>query len=158
MNTHLSILVAEDDETDVLFLRRAFKQVELNNHLDVVPDGFEAIEFLQRRKQQSEQRLPALVILDLKMPRRTGLQVLQWMREQPIIRAVPVLIFTSSSNQSDIESAYDAGANAFLVKPPSVGERNEIARFIKDWLRLNQAPLAGVESYKAAQAHRAKPE
>jgi CheY-like chemotaxis protein len=158
VNTHLSILLAEDDETDVLFLRRAFKQVELSNPVDVVPDGLEAIEFLERRKQKPEQRFPALVILDLKMPRRTGLQVLQWMREQPVIRAVPVVIFSSSSNQSDIESAYDAGANAFLVKPPSVNERNEIARFIKDWLRVSQPPLTAVESYRAAQAHRSLPE
>ena len=98
--------------------------------------------------------MPALVILDLKMPRRSGLQVLQWMREQPVIRSIPVLIFSSSTNRSDFEAAYELGANGFLIKPPSTAERRELAHFIKDWMRLIQAPLAACESFRVAQAQR----
>jgi CheY-like chemotaxis protein len=151
----LSILLAEDDEADVLFIQRAFKHVELPNPVYVVSDGFEAIEALSRTKTNPEQRLPGLVILDLKMPRRTGLQVLEWMRQQPVIRSIPVLILSSSTNQSDVESAYERGASGFMIKPPSVAERNELARFIKDWMRLIQPPLTSVESFRAAQMHRA---
>ena len=150
----LSILLAEDDEADVLFLRRAFKQVELPNPVRIVTDGMEAIEALTEAKLQPEQRLPALVILDLKMPRRTGLQVLEWMRQQPVIRSVPVLILSSSTNQTDIENAYELGANGFMIKPPSLAERNELARFIKDWLRTIQPPLTSTEGFKAAQTQR----
>jgi CheY-like chemotaxis protein len=154
INRSLSILLAEDDEADVLFLKRAFKQVELSNPVHVVTDGQEAIDFLSRAKSQPDERLPALVILDLKMPRRDGLQVLRWIREQPLIKSVPVLIFSSSSNRSDVESAYDLGANAFMTKPPSVGERAELARFIRDWLRFIQPPLAAAEGVRAAEAQR----
>lgn len=151
----ISVLLAEDDEADVLFLQRALKQAEFGHRLDVVSDGMAAIEFLSQAKAAPEQRLPALVILDLKMPRRTGLQVLQWMRQEPVVRSIPVLILSSSTNQSDVEAAYEAGASGFLVKPPSVAERNELARFIKDWMRLVQAPLTALENFKAALIYRA---
>ena len=150
----LSILLAEDDETDVLLLRRAFKDAGVTNALHVVTDGVEAIEFLTQMKGRPDDRLPALVLLDLKMPRRGGMQVLQWMREQPVIRSLPVIIFSSSENRSDVESAYEAGASAYLIKPPSLTERAEIARFIKEWIRLVQAPVASVESFRTAQAYR----
>ena len=149
-----SILIAEDDEADVLFLQRAFKQVELTNPVRVVSDGMEAVEALSEASIRPEQRLPGLVILDLKMPRRTGLQVLEWMRQQPVIRSIPVLILSSSTNQADIENAYELGANGVLIKPPSVAERNELARFIKDWLRTIQPPLISTEGFKAAQTQR----
>lgn len=155
MSSAPAILVAEDDDADVFFLRRAFKQVELTNPVLFVADGMAAIDALARSKTHAEERLPGLVILDLKMPRRSGLQVLEWMRRQPVIRSIPVLIFTSSSNQSDIESAYEAGASGFLVKPSSSEERVELAGFIKQWVRLMQPPLAAAEGFKAALAYRA---
>lgn len=153
----LSILLAEDDETDVILLRRAFKDAGLSNPLHVVADGQEAIDFLTRAKSRADERMPALIMLDLKMPRRGGMQVLHWIREQPVIRCLPVMIFSSSENRNDVEGAYDGGANAYLVKPPSLAEREELARFIKDWLRLIQAPVASAESFRAAQAQRAAP-
>jgi CheY-like chemotaxis protein len=153
----LSVLVAEDDEIDVTLLQRAFKHAEITNPLHVVRDGHEAIEFLSRLRGLPDERLPGLVLLDLKMPRRDGLQVLRWIREQPILRALPVAIFSSSANTADIENAYEAGANAYLIKPPSTAERNEVARFIKEWLRLVQAPVGATENIGAAQAERAAP-
>ncbi len=153
----LSILLAEDDETDVFLLQRAFRQAQVLNPLHIVPDGFEAIERLSRSKSRPEDQTPGLVILDLKMPRQNGLEVLQWMREQPVIRSIPVLILSSSVNQRDFEAAYELGANGFLTKPPSLEERKELAQFIKDWLRLIQAPLAATDSFRAALAHRIVP-
>ena len=151
MHPPLSILLVEDDETDVILLRRAFKDAELQNPLHVARDGQEAIDFLARPWLPPEDRLPALILLDLKMPRRTGFEVLAWMRELPVLSTVPVIVFSSSANRRDIEQAYAQGANAFMVKPPSLGERLELARFIKQWLRFNQAPLACTEGYQAAQ-------
>lgn len=153
----LSILIAEDDDTDVLLLRRAFREAGVDNPLHVTRDGQEAIDFLTQAKNHAEGRLPALLLLDLKMPRRSGIQVLDWVRQQPAIRNVPVMIFSSSENRNDIENAYSAGANGYLIKPPSLSERADVARFIKEWLRLNQPPAASVESVRAAQSHRSNP-
>ena len=155
MSTLLSILVAEDDESDVMLLQRAFKEVELFNPMHVVPDGQEAVDFLSRQRSQGAEPLPGLILLDLKMPRRSGMQVLQWMRGQAIIRRIPVFIFSSSGNRIDIEMAYDFGANAYIIKPASLAERRELARFIKNWLHLIQAPLTSVEGFQAALAQRA---
>jgi CheY-like chemotaxis protein len=135
------LLLAEDDELDVMLLRRAFKSVELPNPVEVVHDGQEVMEFFQQRLTQPDLPLPALVVMDLKMPRRDGLQALEWIRSRVELRAVPVVIFSSSAHRHEVRKAYELGANAFLVKPPSLGERAEIARFLKDWLRLNRTAL-----------------
>jgi CheY-like chemotaxis protein len=151
----VSVLVAEDDETDVFFMKRAFAKVELTHPLVFVPDGLAAIELLGRAKLYPDERLPGLVILDLKMPRRNGLQVLEWMRGESIVRAIPVLVFSSSANQSDIEAAYDRGASGFMVKPSSSDERAQLATFIKSWLQSIQPPVSASENFKAALAYRA---
>lgn len=152
MNDEATILIAEDDEADVLLLRRAFKEADVRNPVHFAHDGLEAIDFLTEQRRTADDRLPALVILDLKMPRRNGMEVLLWLRQQPVLRCLPVLIFSSSARVEDIERAYAFGANGFLVKPPSTVQRTEMARFIKDWLRFNQAPLASTEGFKAALA------
>lgn len=138
MNDHSPILLAEDDEVDVMLLQRAFAAAELRNPIEVARDGQYAIEFLERRLQDPLLPLPGLVLLDLKMPRRDGLQTLQWMRSQAGLRCVPAIIFSSSAHRLEVRRAYEAGASAFLVKPPSLQERTEVARFIKEWVRLNQ--------------------
>jgi CheY-like chemotaxis protein len=150
----ISILIAEDEESDVFFMKRAFEKVALPNPAVYVPDGMAAIEFLSRAKSHPDERLPGLVVLDLKMPRRNGLQVLEWMRAEPVIRAIPALVFSSSANQNDVEAAYDRGASGFMIKPPSSAERAEFATFIKDWLRCIQPPLIALEGFKAALAQR----
>lgn len=152
MSAPPEILLAEDDEADVFLLRRAFKDAGAEPRLRVATDGQEAMDLLWHRAHAEEDRLPGLVILDLKMPRRNGLDVLGWMRSQPAFRCVPAFIFSSSSRREDVERAYSAGANAFLVKPSATTQRTEVARFFNEWLRLAQAPLAVSEGFKAAAA------
>lgn len=151
MDERFSILLGEDDATDVLLFRRALKQAGAEPPLHVARDGLEVIEFLARERGPLD-RLPALVILDLKMPRRDGIDVLKWMREQPMLGRIPVIIFSSSGHPGDIEQAYDLGANGFVVKPPSIMERLEFARFILQWLKFNHPPLVCTEGLGAAQA------
>lgn len=146
-----TILLAEDDESDVFFLRRAFKDAGVANPLIVVPDGQAAIEYLAALRSQENVCMPVLILLDLKMPRRSRLQVLCWIQEQPVLRSLPVFLLTSSENRNDVESAYDAGAKACLVKPPSIEERAHLARFIRSWLGLVQRPVAAAEGYRAAR-------
>lgn len=156
MTTEPYLLLAEDDETDVFLLRRAFRDADVRHPLELAHDGQEAIDLLKAvcARPAGQDRLPALVILDLKMPRRTGMEVLRWMRSEPVLDCLPAAIFSSSPRQEDIEEAYVQGANAFFVKPPSTAERAELARFFKDWLRLNRMPVAANVGYRAARALR----
>lgn len=151
MNTDREILLAEDDDVDVALMQRALRDVAVLNPLVVAHHGREAIEFLERRCANGQDRLPALVILDLKMPLRSGIEVLQWMRKQPALRCLPVLMFSSSAHRDDIERAYAIGANAFIIKPASMARRREIAQFVHSWLRLVHPPLAVTEGPQAAQ-------
>lgn len=153
MNQERAILIAEDEETDVFLLRRAFKEAELQNPLHVVNDGCEAVAFLERLRHAADEVMPALVMLDLMLPGRTGLDVLKWMQSDPVLRTVPAMIFSSSAHRDDVECAYATGANFYVVKPSSTIERAEIARFIKQWLRFVELPLACSQGYTAAKLH-----
>jgi CheY-like chemotaxis protein len=151
MNTALTeILLADDDDADVMLMERAFRQAEMKRKVLVARDGQDAMEQLAAREHAESDRLPALVILDVKMPRRDGLQTLQWIRAQPALRCIPVFMLSSSSHHEDVERAYLYGANGYFVKPVSTVHRAELAKFFDDWIRLNQPPLAVSEGYKAA--------
>ena len=153
MNENGTILLAEDDETDVLLLQRAFNEVGIANPLQVVNDGQEAIDYLTdlQGAPGPSDRMPALAILDLKMPRMTGFEVLQWLRADPATRAVPVIVLSSSAHQHDVERALASGANLFTVKSPATSDRLEFARLVKSWLHFNHLPVACVDGYRAAQ-------
>jgi CheY-like chemotaxis protein len=147
-----TFLVAEDDENDVFFLQRAFKQAKVENPLNVVRDGQEAIEYLSGEGKFSDRNLYPLFILDLKMPRKTGLEVLGWLQEQPELRCVPVMVLSSSAHRTDIERAYELGANAFVVKPASLEKRVELAKLIGAfWLEFNEGPLVCTEGLESAR-------
>ena|ERR1051325_3497436 len=138
------LLIAEDDENDVFFLRHAFGQAEITNPLHVARDGQEAIEYLAGEGKYSDRAQhpkPCLLILDLKMPRRNGVDVLKWKREQPQLDCLPVIVLSSSADQDDIELAYALGANAYVVKPGSIKKRTGLAMGIKTfWLEFNAPP------------------
>jgi len=149
VNSRRSFLVAEDDENDVFFLQRAFQQANIENPLHVVRDGQEAIEYLSGVGKFSDRTihpLPHLFILDLKMPRKTGLDVLGWLQEQPELRCLPVVVLSSSAHRTDIERAYELGANSFVVKPASTQKRIQLAELIKGyWLQFNEPPAVCAE-------------
>jgi CheY-like chemotaxis protein len=117
--TH-SILLAEDDENDVFFVERAFKQAQINNPLNRVCDGEDAIAYLKGDgiyAQREKYPLPYLLLADLKMPRKNGFEVIQWVRQQTGLRRLPIVVLTSSREGPDIDRAYELGANTYLVKP-----------------------------------------
>jgi len=136
------ILYAEDEENDVYFIRRAFEQAGIRNPLAVVGDGQRAINYLTGMGDYADRNkhpLPCLVILDMKMPEKSGLEVLKWIRSQPAICILPVLMLTSSSHDADMHRAYVQGANGYLVKPGSPDELVAMAKAIKDyWLIQNR--------------------
>jgi len=149
------LLVAEDDENDVFFLKRALQQADVKNPLHVVHDGQEAIENLAgagKFSDRAQYPLPSLLILDLKMPRKTGMEVLAWLNASPGLRNLPVVVFTSSAHRRDVEQAYHLGANAFVVKPSDNNRRTELDKVIKGfWLDFNEAPMACAEGLEAAR-------
>src|SRR5437879_6114874 len=120
MSEYALILIAEDREDDIFVIRRAFEKAHLLNPLQVVRDGEEAIAYLKgegKFANRGEYPLPELLLLDLKMPRIDGFEVLRWIRQQPGLNALRVVVLTSSEDIRDVNQAYRLGANSFLVKP-----------------------------------------
>jgi CheY-like chemotaxis protein len=114
------ILLAENESKDVLLLKQAFHQSGITNRIEVVGDGQEAVEYLAGRTPFADRRthpLPCLILLDLKLRTKDGLEVLRWVRQQPALRGVVVIIFTSSHQPGDVDRAYELGVNSFGVKP-----------------------------------------
>src|SRR6266581_2683253 len=114
------ILLAEDDDNHVVLLRHAFKEANFLNPLHVVRDGEETIAYLKGEGQyanRAEYPLPALLLLDLKMPRQNGFDVLTWIRREPHLAGLTVVVLTNSDGLRDVTRAYQLGANSFLVKP-----------------------------------------
>jgi CheY-like chemotaxis protein len=139
-----NILLVEDDPNDVLLLERAFRRAGVAYPLSIVNDGDQALDFLLGRGKYQDRLkfpLPDLVLLDLKLPRRSGHEVLRWLRGQPGLRRLPVIVLTSSKESRDVSEAYDEGANSYLVKPPTVELLiHMVAQLERYWLTLNQGP------------------
>ena len=136
------ILYAEDEKNDIFFLRRAFEKTGITQPLVVVPDGQEVIHYLGGLgpfADRDQFPIPCLILLDLNMPKKSGLEVLQWIRSKSSVPTIPVVVMTSSVQDSDLHRAYQEGANAYLVKPSSHTELIEMVKAIKDfWLTHNR--------------------
>jgi CheY-like chemotaxis protein len=120
-----AVLLAEDSENDVLMFRRAARRAKFSQPLHVVTTGEEVVAYLNGDGEFSDRArypLPGLVLLDLKMPRMDGFEVLEWVRRQPQFAALQVVVLSSSDEIRDINRAYQLGANSFLVKPLSFDE------------------------------------
>jgi len=124
------ILLAEDDPKDVELTLAALAEHNLANAVTVVNDGVQALAYLRREGAFAERTSgpPAVVLLDVKMPRMDGLQVLSAMRSDPALRAVPVVMLTSSRQESDLVESYRLGVNGFVVKPVSFPDFIEAVR------------------------------
>src|SRR5437667_6307456 len=140
------ILLAEDDENDVALLERAFQKAGLRNVLKLVRNGEQAIDYLSGRGMYANRErfpLPFLLLLDLKMPGADGFEVLQWVRAEPELKRLLIVVLTSSKLQADVDRAYELGANSYLVKPVGFEEMvNLIKRFEIYWTEINRTPSA----------------
>ena len=139
------VLLVEDDPDDVLLTQIAFERARLANPLGVVRDGEEAIAYLSGAKQYADRNkfpLPILLLLDLKMPRVNGFQVLEWLAKHPELHSIPVAIMTSSENDPDIKRAFELGAHSYLAKPPdAMALLNLVKRLHAYWMILNERPV-----------------
>jgi CheY-like chemotaxis protein len=144
-NQTFTILHIEDDPNDVLLVERAMKKTSSIAHLRAVNDGDKALAYLRGEEEFASRDLfpmPDLVLLDLKMPRKTGLEVLAWIRGQEHLKRLLVVVFTSSKHDQDINKAYELGANSYLVKPVGFDALLETVKNIQTyWGTLNQRPV-----------------
>jgi CheY-like chemotaxis protein len=138
------ILLADDDENDVFFMERAFDQAQIPNPVHRVKDGEEAVAYLKGAGKFTDRKkfpLPQFLLLDLKMPRKNGFEVLQWVRQQPGLKRLPIVVLTSSREDPDVNRAYELGANTYLVKPVRPDSLVELVKTITlYWLTLAEKP------------------
>jgi CheY-like chemotaxis protein len=113
----IDVLLVEDDEGDVLITREAFEYYKLRNRLHVVSDGDQALEFLRKTGRYADAPRPGLILLDVNLPRRSGLEVLEELKQDPDLLVIPVIMLTTSRAEEDILRSYSLHANAFVSKP-----------------------------------------
>src|SRR4051812_32665694 len=137
-----NVLLVEDDENDVFFFRRAMKLAGWCSPLQVVEDGKQAIDYLEGNGQFSRREefpLPTLILLDIKLPYISGLEVLKWIREHTTFKQLAVIMLTSSKEDVDIERACMLGANAYVVKPGGAEDLLDLVNSIwRFWIKYNQ--------------------
>jgi len=140
----MPVLLVEDSIDDVMLVRRAFDKARITHPLHTVGDGDQALDYLKGSNQYSERSaypLPALILLDLKLPRRSGLEVLSWLKTTAELRRIPVIVLTSSRENVDVDRAYELGVNSYLVKPVEFNALLELIRTLNlYWLVMNEHP------------------
>jgi len=138
----MAILLVEDNPADVELTLRAFRKRKLSNPLHVARDGEEALDYLHRRGAfAGGAPVPGLVLLDVRLPKVDGIEVLRQMKGDPVYRAVPVVMLTTSQEDTDIRRCYELGANSYIVKPVDFDKfLDVVARIDLYWLLTNQPP------------------
>jgi CheY-like chemotaxis protein len=144
MTEKATVLLAEDDADDVLLTHIAFEKARLANPLQVVRDGEEAIAYLKgegRFADRTKYPFPILLLLDLKMPKLHGFEVLEWLRKEPLLRPLPVAVMTSSDHDPHVAKAYELGADSYLIKPPNAEALLALVqRLHAYWLIVSERP------------------
>src|SRR2546425_6369450 len=141
-DNRFTVLLVEDDLNDIFLVKRAFKMARLPEPLQVVTDGQEAINYLKGDGKYADRQgypLPKLIVMDIKMPRKSGFEVLEWVKSDGLRRRIPVVIVSSSDNPADINRAYELGANAYMVKPMDFKAVEHLFSFITHYWGLECA-------------------
>jgi CheY-like chemotaxis protein len=137
----IRILLVEDSMADIELTLEALEDAKFANTVEVVRDGAEALQHLHRRGDHADAERPDLVILDLNLPKRSGLEVLADMRADDTLRRIPVAVLTTSQAEADVVASYDLGANCYLTKPVDVGQFLRVVRSIDDfWFGVVRLP------------------
>jgi CheY-like chemotaxis protein len=129
----IEVLLVEDDPGDVLLIREAFEFNKVHNNLNVVSDGEQALTYLRREGEWSEAMRPDLVLLDLNLPRKDGREVLAEAKGDPSLRAIPIVVLTTSEAEEDVLKSYELHANAYVTKPVDFERFVSIVRQIDDF-------------------------
>ena len=142
-----TILLVEDNPSDIDLTKRALEKAHIMNDLVVAENGEEALDYLfgtGRFADRNIRQLPAMVLMDIKLPGLNGIEVLKCIRENPITHRQPVIILTSSKEENDIKSSYNLGVNSYIHKPVDFYQFAEVIQHLGQyWLALNEVPPAG---------------
>jgi CheY-like chemotaxis protein len=144
-DSNYTILLVEDDENDATLMKMAFEKNNILNPVQWVRDGMEAVAYLNGEgdfADRSKYPFPEVLLLDLKMPRMTGMELLAWIAEHPDFKIIPTIIMTSSRQELDIEKAYHLGANTYMTKPCSFDELAEMVKLTHEYWAVSVKPKA----------------
>jgi len=143
--TNVTILMADDDEEDSMLVREALIESQLPIELYIVSNGEELMDYLYNRGQYTDNSRaprPGLILLDLNMPKKNGLETLQDIKTDPQLRRIPVVVLTTSSAEEDIYTTYNLGANSFIIKPETYASLIEMINTLgKYWFEIVELPL-----------------
>jgi len=143
MNENQTLLLVDDSEDDLSLMRHACHAARFRAQLQTVSSGEEAMAYLAGEGIYHDRRqfpLPVVMVLDLNMPRKNGFEVLSWLRTQPGLKRLVVIVLTASSRPEDVEMAFEAGTASYLVKPPTMAALIAMVCCLRDWLEYNHFP------------------
>ncbi|MDZ4769166.1 MAG: response regulator [Chloroflexota bacterium] len=139
----IDILLVEDNPGDVRLTQIALRDSKIKNRINVVNDGVEAMAYLRREAKYADQPMPDIILLDLNLPRKNGREVLQEIKEDDVLRRIPVVVLTTSDDEKDILATYDLHANCYITKPVDLSRFVEIVKSIEYfWLTIVKLPPA----------------
>ncbi len=137
----LEILLVEDNEGDIRLTIEAFKEVKIRNHVKVVRDGEEALDYLRKQGNYADAFLPDIILLDINLPKIDGKEVLATMKNDPLLKTIPVIMLTTSSSYLDVQESYANHANCYVVKPVDLNKFMAVIRSIEDyWVSIVKLP------------------
>lgn len=141
--TPIDMLLVEDNPDDVDLTIEALEDTKVANRLHVVTDGVAALSFLRRKGEYAQAPRPAVILLDLNLPKKDGREVLADIKDDPVLRRIPVIVLTTSSAQEDIQRAYDTHANCYITKPVDFEQFVRVIQAIENfWLTVVQLPTS----------------
>ena len=137
----IHILLVDDNEGDVLLTREALEEAKIVNRISVAYDGIQALNFLKKEPPFSEQDSPDLILLDINLPRMDGTEVLSIIKNDPVLKRIPVIMLTTSSSEKDIMTSYNNYANCYITKPVDLERFMDVVRTIEDfWISIVKLP------------------
>ena len=138
----IHILLVEDNEGDIVLTKETFLDARIKNKVSIVRDGEEAINFLNNKVANEIELLPDLILLDINLPKIDGKEVLHYIKNNDLLKKIPVVILTTSSSETDMKAAYDSDANCFISKPVNFEKLFSVLRLIDDfWITIVKKPL-----------------
>lgn len=145
--TPIEILLVEDNEDDVILTAQAFKKGKVGNHLNVAPDGVEALAFLRREGKYASAPRPDIILLDLNLPRMNGHELLKIIKTDPLFARIPVIILTTSKSEEDMLKTYEHHSNCFISKPVTMEDFEKVIRTVEEfWFVIVRLPQGKRES------------
>ena len=140
-NKPIEILLAEDNDDDILLIRESFAEAKIVNVLNIVKDGEEALAYLRREGEYKDAVMPGLLLLDINMPKKNGFEVLKEIKADPALRHLPVVMLTTSQNEADVVKSYSEGACSYIMKPARFEELGQVLRqFALYWTLVARIP------------------